>query len=178
VTDQAVDVAHVVEIKALILPAVADMAACAAGPVAVEVDAKIVDGVGFFTEIDPFFVPDGIGRRAMPVPVSGFQDRFTLLLVAAQAVLGNCSGIHVAGELDQLVVVGHLFGMAGQAVGGCPGVQSPGNGAPYHGAVDDWPPDMGHLFGFLVAVHTELMISPLEARGVQVARLKGFGMAY
>ena len=42
--NQTIDFAHVVEIKICILPPVADMAACTAGPVSVQVDTEIIDG--------------------------------------------------------------------------------------------------------------------------------------
>ena len=48
------------------------MTAGAAGPVAVQVDTEIVNGVMAFAQINPFFMPQRVRRGALPVPVSGF----------------------------------------------------------------------------------------------------------
>ena len=46
-TNQAIDFRHIIKIKVCILPPVTDMTARAPGPVSVQVDAKIIDGLIF-----------------------------------------------------------------------------------------------------------------------------------
>ena len=61
VANKAIDLRHIRKIEAVILPSVTDMATGAPLPIAVYIDAKIVDGVMLFPQIRPFFMADGIG---------------------------------------------------------------------------------------------------------------------
>ncbi len=69
-------------------PAVTGMAACAAGPVALDADAKVVDGVGF-ADRNRLFTPIDLHWRGLPCPVIGRHDFRRCLLVAVQAGQGD-----------------------------------------------------------------------------------------
>ena len=58
--NQTINFAHVVEIKIRIFPPVTDMAAGTAGPVSVQVDTEIIDGITAFADVDPLFMANGV----------------------------------------------------------------------------------------------------------------------
>ncbi len=72
--DQAVNFGCITEIEILILPAIPDVAAGPTGPVAIQVDTKVVDGCRLLAQIDAFFVSHRVWRSAMPVPMAGMTS--------------------------------------------------------------------------------------------------------
>ena len=61
VADQAIDFAGIGKIKIGIFPAVTDMTACTAGPIAVQIDAKIINRIAALADIHAFFMANCIG---------------------------------------------------------------------------------------------------------------------
>jgi hypothetical protein len=119
--DQAVDVGAVAEIEGFVFPAVTGMARRARGPVALDADAEVVDGVLLAVRHRLCAALHRHGVR-LPGPVDCVHDLFGGLLVTFEAGLGH----FLAGRkrlLEQAAVVYRL-------------------GPPRHvvpGAVDDLP---------------------------------------
>ena len=84
--------------------------------------------------------------------------------MACKAVPGHCQRIHLTFQFHELIMVGNLFGVAGQTIGGRPGIEGPGNRPSDHRTVKDRTADMGHLLRLLVAIHAELVVGPFQAR--------------
>ena len=59
-TNEAVDLGHVGKIKVLIFPAVANVTTGTPGPIAAQIDTKIVDGEMAFAQINTFLMTHGI----------------------------------------------------------------------------------------------------------------------
>lgn len=101
---QAIDSFLVGEIKVGIVPAIPGMTRRAARPVALNADAKIVDGVLFAYSDRPIAIFQVIGL-AFPCPMGGGPHFIPGIFVAFQAGAGDF-GPSFKGSLDDVAVIG------------------------------------------------------------------------
>jgi len=177
VTDQTVYLARVVEVEIGVLPPVSDMTARAAGPVAVSIDAEVIDSIVALAYVVALLVPHCVRRGALPVPMGAPENGLALLGVAGKAVLRDRKGVHLAFQLYKLTMIGHFAWMAGQTVSGSAGIKCAGYRSSYHGAVNNRAAGIGNLFRLLMAVHAELMVCSLEAWGLELFGVEWKGVA-
>ena len=116
VTHQAIDVAHIRKIKTVVFPAIACVTRCATSLVAYGANSEIVDGCCGFPVPNLLSVIHGIERWAAPEPMRCCQHIFPGFFVTAETFCGHFAGRWFTGQLDQLVMIRHIFLMASDAV--------------------------------------------------------------